>query len=129
MATNPATSAFDLADAVGLISTYILSYRVKNKANLTDNQIDQLENAEISLDELTAQLRAAGIDDLAALTDAARQEVIDATTEADKFLAKLKSIEKAMSAVTALLGLGLAVMGGKPQEIFTAAKTLKKAVG
>lgn len=129
MGTNAAIDLFDLADQVGLFSSTILSYRIRNKSKLTDPEIIKLEDAEQELDKLTARLRAEGVQKLAELTDEARQEVLTATDKADKFLRRLKKVEKIIGVVTAILELGLAVISKKPVDIFKAAKALKGAAG
>lgn len=129
MATDAAVNLFDLADQVGLYSSTILSYRIRNKSRLTDPEIIQLEDAEQELDKLTARLRAEGVQKLAELTDESRQEVLAATDKADKFLRRLKKVEKIIGVVTAILDLGLAVISKKPVDIFRAAKALKDTAG
>jgi len=121
---NTASDLFDFADEIALISSQILNYRIKNKPKLSEDAITTLEQLEGKLDVITGQVRARGIERLAQLTAQARKEVIDATAKAAGFLKKIKKIEKVVQMATALLGVGLAVIAGKPQGIVEAVQNV-----
>lgn len=129
MATvNPATSAFDFADQLALMSSQLLRYRIKNQKKLDPAERADLLELELQLDKATAEVRAAGIAELGVFAAGARSEIVTATEQADVFLKRIRKVEKVIGVLTAIVGLGLAVVGRNPGEILAAAKAVKDAV-
>jgi hypothetical protein len=122
---NPPATLFDFADELALFSTEVLRYRIRNKATLSDAERVSLEDLEIRIDGATAKLRADGITALGFLLQSQITEVGDATASAQSFLRRIKRADKALSAVTAVLGLGLAILDRRPKTIADAAQSLR----
>jgi hypothetical protein len=119
--------AFDLADQLGLISSEVLRFRIRNKAALDDDEKAQLEDLEMRLDKATAKVRAAGIAALGSVTAQARGEVQSATERAESLLRRIKRVQRALGIATAVLSLAVAAAAGQPQAILAALKGVKEA--
>ena len=124
MATNldSVTEVFDFADQLALCSSELLRFRLRNRATLSPQEGVQLEALEGQLDDATARVRAAGIARLGTLTARARAEVAQASREAEAFLKRIKRFERVLGMATAVLSLGLAVVGGNPRSVAAAVK-------
>ena len=125
MATTTPDTSFDLADQISLISSEVLKFRIKNRPTLSDKDKSDLEDLEVQLDQSTAQLRAAGIAALSAVTKPAQQDIEAATKEAEALLRRIKRTERAVSIATSVLNLALAISAGQPQGIVSAIKDVK----
>jgi hypothetical protein len=55
-------------------------------------------------------------------------EVAEATDSAQAFLRRIKRADKALSAIAAVLGLGLAVLERSPKKVADAVKAVKTAL-
>lgn len=119
---------FDFADQVALISGQILKYRIKNRVLMSQPEKEKLEDLEVQLDRLTAQVRAAGIATLGNLQSDARKEVEAATRSAEGFLRRIRRLERVLGVATAVVGLALAAIAGQSQGIVTALKDVRDAV-
>jgi hypothetical protein len=122
------TALLDIADELALFSSEVLRFRIRNKATLGDAERQSLEDLEIRIDGVTAKVRADGIAALGFLLQNQITEVADATSSAQSFLRRIKRVDKALAAVTAVLGLGLAVLDRSPKAIADAAKSLKSSL-
>jgi hypothetical protein len=122
------TALLDFADGLALFSTEVLRFRIRNKATLGDAERQSLEDLEIQIDSATAKVRADGIAALGFLLLNQIAEVADATASAQSFLRRIKRVDKALAAVTAVLGLGLAVLDRSPKAIAEAAQSLKSSL-
>jgi hypothetical protein len=127
-AAEPTPDAlFDFADQLALISFEVLRYRIRNKANLSDEDRQSLESLEGQIDADTAKVRADGIAALGFLVGDAIAEVATATADAQSFLRRIKRADRALGAIAAVLGLGVAVLARSPKQVADAVKSLKEA--
>jgi hypothetical protein len=122
------TALLDFADELALFSTEVLRFRIRNKATLGDAERQSLEDLEIRIDGATAKVRADGITALGFLLQNQITEVAGAAASAQSFLRRIKRVDKALAAVTAVLGLGLAVLDRSPKAIAEAARSLKSSL-
>lgn len=128
MPATDATTLFDLADQVALISTEVLRFRLRNRPRLSDTEKEQLEAAEMRLDELTAQLRALGVDALGKCTQAAQAEVEAATRDAEGQLRRIKRIERALQVAGSVVDLAAAAVTRQPKQIGVALRGVRSAL-
>jgi hypothetical protein len=126
---DPVAAIFDFADELGLLSSKLLTCRIKNKAKLNESARDDLLKLELQLDKATADVRALGIEALGVFTADLRAEIIATTRQADEFLKKIRKVEKIVGVSTAFVGLALAVIAKQPNAILAAAKAVKTAIG
>lgn len=126
---DPAADLFDFADQLGLFSSRLLVYRIKNKSKLSESEREELLNLELQLDKATADVRAQGIEALDIFTAEVQAEIVAATGQADEFLKKIRKVEKVVGVLTAFAGLALAVIGRKPNEILAAVNGVRTAIG
>jgi ABC-type transporter Mla subunit MlaD len=122
-----ATALFDFADELALFSAEVLRYRIRNKATLSDADRQSLEKLEGDIDADTAKVRAEGIAALGFLVKDQIAEVAAATDSAQSFLRRIKRADRALGAVSAMLGLGVAVLAHSPKQVVDALKALKDA--
>lgn len=128
MATANPSAIFDFADQLALISSEVLRFRIKNKLTLSQDKKSQLEDIEVELDKVTANVRAKGIASLGAVSAPQRLEIEAATKDAEALLRRIKKIERAIDIATSILNLAIATMDGQPEDILNALKTVNDAV-
>ena len=128
MPATDATTLFDFADQIALISTEVLRFRLRNRPRLSDVDKLQLEAAEMRLDELTAQLRALGVEALGACTQAAQAEVEAATRDAEGLLRRIKRIERALQVAASVVDLAVAAVTRQPTQIGVALRGVRSAL-
>ena len=124
-----AAALFDFADQIALVSIKLFQHRLATQEGLTQAEIRELRQLEDRLDGVTGNLRAAALN---AVTEAVAQslaEVRAATVKAQKVITKIAKIEQTIQVVTAVIGLGLAVVAGQPGPIFNAVGSLEEAAG
>ncbi|NVM87817.1 hypothetical protein FHT32_001456 [Variovorax sp. SG517] len=126
---DPAEDLFDFADQLGLFSSRLLVYRIKNKSKLSESEREELLNLELQLDKATADVRAQGIEALGVFSADVQAEIVAATGQADEFLKKIRKVEKVVGVLTAFASLALAVIGRKPNEIIAAVNGVRTAIG
>lgn len=128
MPATDATTLFDFADQIALISTEVLRFRLRNRPRLSDTEKAQLEAAEMRLDELTAQLRSLGVDALGECKRAACEEVEAATRDAEGLLRRIKRIERALQVAGSVVDLAAAAVTRQPRQIGVALRGVRSAL-
>jgi hypothetical protein len=123
-----ATTFFDFADQVALISSEVLRFRLRNRPRLADAEKAQLEAVEMRLDEVTAQLRALGVEALGVCTQAARAEIEVATRDAEGLLRRIRRAERALKVAASVVDLAVAAVARQPKQIGVALRGVRSAL-
>lgn len=74
-----AIAYFDFADELGLFSSRVLQYRIRNKVILSGDDFGKLLDLELQLDKATATVREKGIESLDELTSLQKKDIVAAT--------------------------------------------------
>lgn len=127
-AFDPPTD-FDLADQLAGVSSELLRFRVRHRRALSAEERRRLEQAETELDRATARLRGRGVAALAALNEDALRELQVATAASQALLRRIRRSERALQLAAAVIALGAAAARGRPDELLSALKALKGALG
>lgn len=117
--------AYEVADQLALTSSEVLRFRLRNHANLSIEQKLALEKCEDQLDQLVVEFRNRGITLIGDEAAAAKAEILGATAKAQKFLDKLKKIQKGIQVIVAVVDLARAIISHDAKGVLNAAKAVR----